>query len=211
MPATSLQALPPGDQSAPVPRLFGRGLWALRHLRCWMTRAGGDRLVPRAVALCLLLLLLVQAVGFGAVRSSIDRNARAQLDKRAGRGRTDLAALARTERPAPAPGRVATRVRHGFPFCDGVRRCCRHRRGARQPGRTRRRHRGRVARPGAPGPGPARRSGRSRRDADRLRELAAPIARDNGAARIALLAGRPHQLVVVPVRMPATVGWICAP
>ena len=36
--------------------------------------------------LSLLLLLLVQVAGFGVVRSSIDRNARAQLASGTGRG-----------------------------------------------------------------------------------------------------------------------------
>jgi diguanylate cyclase (GGDEF)-like protein len=183
-------------------------LWALAHLRRWITRVGGDRLVPRAVALCLLLLLLVQAVGFGAVRSSIDRSARAQLASELGVGERIWQRLLEQSAQRLRQGALLLASDAGF-------RAAMASNDTATIGAALDSQGARVGATVAALLDPAFQARALHVGADdagvtpeRLRELAAPIARENGASRIALLNGRAHQLVVVPLRTPATVGWI---
>ena len=41
-----------------------------------------------------------------------------------------------------------------------------------------------------------------------LHDIAAPLSRENGSSRVAIIDGQPHQFVVVPLRAPVIIGWV---
>jgi diguanylate cyclase (GGDEF)-like protein len=41
-----------------------------------------------------------------------------------------------------------------------------------------------------------------------LRDIVVPLSREVGGSRIAIVDGQPHQFVVVPLRAPVTIGWV---
>jgi diguanylate cyclase (GGDEF)-like protein len=177
-----------------------------RRLNRALVRFGGGGLAARIVALSLLLLLLVQAAGFGVVRSNIDRNARAQLanelrvgervwqrllDAQAQRLRQGAALLSADFgfRAAASSGDTATISsaldNHGARIGATVAALLDTRFEPR-----------------------AVHASTTHALAGVLHDMATLLARENGGNRIALIDGQPHQFVAVPLRAPQTIGWV---
>ena len=171
-------------------------------------RPGRGGLAARIVVLSLLLLLLVQAAGFAVVRSSIDRNARAQmaselrvgeriwqrlLESNAQRLRQSAALLAADYgfRAAAASGDTATIVsaleNHGARI------------GATIGTLLDNEFEPRALHASAAAASVA---------ATLLHDTGEWLARDKGGSRIAIIDGRPHQFVVAPLRAPLPIGWV---
>lgn len=164
-------------------------------------------LILRLVGLSLLLLLIVQAAGFAVVRSSIDRNARAQiaqaldldenvwrrlLDQNADRLRQGSALLAADYgfRSAVHSGEEETiqsvLENHGGRIGAGVTALL----GTDLALRA------------------ASVSGSMPHFAHTLAQVVPPLASEPQASRIALVEGVPYQFVMVPLRAPVVIGWV---
>ena len=174
----------------------------------WRTRLGSGGLAARIVALSLLLLLAVQLAGFGVVRSSIERNARAQLaselhvgeriwqrllETNAARLRQGAALLSADYgfRAAAASGDAATIVsaleNHGARIGATIGTLL------DTDFEPRALHASAATGPMA---------------APLLHDIGELLARQNGGSRIALVGGQPYQFVVVPLRAPLPIGWV---
>ncbi|HSV51819.1 MAG TPA: EAL domain-containing protein [Burkholderiaceae bacterium] len=173
----------------------------------WPLRSDRWGLGTRIVALSLLLLLLVQAAGFGVVRASIGRNARNQithelsvservwlrlLEQNAQKLRQGAALLAADFgfRSAVSSGDVDT-IRsaldnHGARIGAAVTALLDTGLQLRALSET----------PGATTLAPA------------LRQIAQSLARDPQGSQIALVGHVPYQFVMVPMRAPVVIGWV---
>ena len=183
----------------------------LRRLDGWLVRLGGGRLSSRIVVLSLLLLLVVQVAGFGVVRSSIERSARARLTGELAVGERIWTRLLETNAQRLRQGAVLLSADYGF-------------RSAVTSGDTEtissalENHGARIGatvgalldtglQPRALHAASADAAGL----AQLLHDIALPLARaggDNGGSGIAIIDGQPHQFVVVPLRAPVTIGWV---
>jgi diguanylate cyclase (GGDEF)-like protein len=171
-----------------------------------LVRFGGGGLAARIVALSLLLLLLVQAAGFGVVRSNIDRNARAQLANELRVGERVWLRLLDTQAQRLRQGAALLSADYGF-------------RAAASSGDTAtissalENHGARIGATVAalldtnfePR---AVHASTTQTLTPVLHAMAALLARENGGNRIALIDGQPHQFVAVPLRAPQTIGWV---
>jgi diguanylate cyclase (GGDEF)-like protein len=179
-----------------------------QRLNRWLVRFGGGGLAARIVALSLLLLLAVQALGFAVVRSSIDRNARAQLASELQVGERIWQRLLDANAQRLSQGAMLLSADYGF-------------RAAVTSGDTETigsaldNHGARIdatvaalldtaLRPQALHASPTN----TVESAQQVHDIAAPLARVGGGSGLALLAGRPYQFVVVPLRAPLTIGWV---
>ena len=177
-----------------------------QRLHRWVARFSGAGLATRIVALSLLLLLVVQAAGFGVVRSSIDRNARAQLASELRVGERVWQRLLEANAQRLRQGALLLSADYGF-------------RAAVTSGDTETigsaldNHGARIgATVGAlldTGFRPlALHAADTSSVAQLMRDIVAQLSQENGGSRIAVIDGRPHQFVVVPLRAPLTVGWV---
>ena len=179
-----------------------------QRLNHGLVRFGGVGLATRIVALSLLLLLIVQAAGFSVVRSSIDRNARAQLASELRIGERVWQRLLETNAQRLRQGAMLLSADYGF-------------RAAASSGDTSTigsaldNHGARIGatigalmdtafRPRA--------LHASAFDATAvgqvLQDIAVSLSSDDSGSRIAVIDGQPHQFVVVPLRAPLTIGWV---
>jgi diguanylate cyclase (GGDEF)-like protein len=178
----------------------------LQRLNRALVRFGGGGLAARIVALSLLLLLLVQAAGFGMVRSNIDRNARAQLANELRVGERVWLRLLDTQAQRLRQGAALLSADFGF-------------RAAVSSGDTATissaldNHGARIGATVAAlldtnfAPRAVHASATTSLT-DALHDMAASLARESGGNRIALIDGQPHQFVAVPLRAPQTIGWV---
>ena len=171
-----------------------------------LVRFGGGRLAARIVVLSLLLLLLVQAAGFGVVRSNIDRNARAQLASELRVGERVWQRLLDTQAQRLRQGAALLSADFGF-------------RAAASSGDTATissaldNHGARIGATVAalldtnfePR---AVHASTTHALTSVLHDMAISLARENGGNRMALIDGQPHQFVAVPLRAPQTIGWV---
>ncbi len=184
-------------------------------MNAWLRRAakglvqfGGGGLAARIVALSLLLLLIVQAAGFGVVRQSIARNARAQLAAELAIGERVWQRLLDQNAQRLRQGAMLLTADYGFrsAVTSGDRATidsALDNHGARIGATvsalldtsfdTRALHAA-----GADAAATTR----------LLRDVAAPLARDNAGSRLVLIDGLPHQFVIVPLRAPVTIGYV---
>jgi diguanylate cyclase (GGDEF)-like protein len=178
----------------------------LQRLNRGLVRFGGGGLAARIVALSLLLLLLVQAAGFGVVRSNIDRNARAQLANELRVGERVWLRLLDTQAQRLRQGAALLSADYGF-------------RAAASSGDTATISSAldnQGARIGATVAAlldtnfePRAVHANSDTSVTQvLHDMATSLARENGGSRIALIDGQPHQFVAVPLRAPQTIGWV---
>jgi diguanylate cyclase (GGDEF)-like protein len=173
----------------------------------WSLRSDNWGLGTRIVALSLVLLLLVQAAGFGVVRASIGRNARAQithelavsqrvwlrlLDQNAQKLRQGAALLAADFgfRAAVSSGDVDT-IRsaldnHGARIGAAVTALLDTNLQLRAMSDT----------PDAAALTPV------------LHQISQSLARDPQGSQIALVGRAPYQFVMVPMRAPVVIGWV---
>jgi len=178
------------------------------RLEQWLVHLGGGGLSTRIVALSLLLLLIVQAAGFAVVRTSIDRNAHAQLASELRVGERVWQRLLDTHVQRLRQGAMLLSADFGF-------------RAAASSGDTATiqsaldNHGARIGAtvtalldtdyvPRALHASAAE----AALTASMLHRIAAALSRDSGASLIALINGQPHQFVVVPLRAPVTIGWV---
>ena len=179
-----------------------------QRLRQGLARVGRGGLATRIVALSLLLLLLVQAAGFFVVRSSIDRNAHAQLTSELQVGERVWQRLLDTNAQRLRQAAMLLSADYGF-------------RAAAASGDTATIGSAldnQGARIGATVvalldtrfvPLALHASGAEQMAVRRLvRDIAMPLSRDDAGSGIALVDGRPLQFVVVPLRAPLTIGWV---
>ena len=179
-----------------------------QRLNRWLVRFGGGGLAARIVALSLLLLLAVQALSLTVVRGSIDRNARAQLAGELQVGERIWQRLLDANAQRLRQGAVLLSADYGF-------------RAAVSSGDTETigsaldNHGARIGatvavlldvalQPRALHAEPTEAAD----SAAQVHDIAAPLARDGGGSSLVLLAGRPYQFVVVPLRAPLTIGWV---
>ena len=181
---------------------------AMQQLQARLVRFGGGGLAARIVALSLLLLLLVQAAGFGVVRSSIDRNARAQLGAELAVGERVWQRLLDQNAQRLRQGAMLLSADFGFraAVTSGDRATidsALDNHGARigatvaallDTGFAPRALHAAGADPAATG--------------RLLNELAGPLAREAAGSRLVLIDGQPHQFVIVPLRAPVTIGYV---
>ncbi len=173
-----------------------------------IVRFGGGGLAARIVALSLVLLLIVQALGFIVVRLSIDRNARAQLASELQVGERVWQRLLEANAQRLRQGATLLSADYGF-------------RAAVTSGDTETigsaldNHGARIGATVAALldtsmlPRALHASSVEAAVANRLvRDIAAPLAREGSGSGIALVGGQPHQFVVVPLRAPLTIGWV---
>ena len=173
-----------------------------------MVGMGGRGLASRILGLSLLLFLAVQLLGFVVIRSSIERSARAQLNSELRVGERVWKRLLETEAQRLRQGAMLLSADYGFR--DAVASG-----DAATIGSVLDNHGARIGatvgawldtdfRPKAlhasATDAPAM--------AQLLHDIAAPLARENGGSRIAIIGGQPYQFVVVPLRAPVTLGWV---
>jgi diguanylate cyclase (GGDEF)-like protein len=173
----------------------------------WLPRSDNWGLGTRIVALSLLLLLIVQAAGFGVVRAAIGRNARTQiihelsvservwlrlLDQNAQKLRQGAALLAADFgfRSAVSSGDVDT-IRsaldnHGARIGAAVTALLDTQLHLRALSET----------PGSATLAPV------------LQQIATTLSRDPQGSQIALVGTVPYQFVMVPMRAPVVIGWV---
>ncbi|MEK8051604.1 EAL domain-containing protein [Ideonella sp. DXS22W] len=186
------------DARSPSPSLPVAG--ELR--RWWVTRG----LVARLVVVSLALLLLVQLAGFVAIRQGIEVNARRGLDERIALGAQVWQRLLDQRSATLHQGAALLAADYGFR--DAV---------ASHDVATLRsaldNHRRRIGATDAAlldtqlavvatheAADPAL--------AEALRRAAPELAKRQGRTQVALVDGRPLQLVLVPMRAPVLVGWV---
>ena len=171
-------------------------------------RPGRGGLATRIVGLSLLLLLLVQAAGFAVVRSSIDRNARAQMDSELLVGERIWQRLLESNAQRLRQSATLLAADYGFRAAATsddtatiVSALENH--GARV-GATIGTLLDNDFEPRALHVSAATASVA----AQLLHDTGEWLARNKGGSRIAIIGGQPHQFVVAPLRAPLPIGWV---
>ena len=167
----------------------------------------GWRLSTRIVVLSLVLLLLVQAVGFGVVRAAIESNARNQIAR-------DLAQderiwLRRLEQNAERLRQGALLLSTDYGFRSAV--------ASRDLGTIRSALENSGARIGANvtallDPDLSLRAIGTGDNSELMRysmvDMAVPLSKSPNSSRMMLVGELPYQFVMVPIRAPLVVGWV---
>jgi diguanylate cyclase (GGDEF)-like protein len=174
----------------------------------WLVRFGGGRLAARIVTMSLLLLLVVQLAGFSVVRNSITRNARAQLETELRVGERIWKRLLDTNAQRLRQGAMLLSADYGFRAAvtsgdDETIRSALENHGARIGATVGAlldtEFRPRVLQTGSADPALL---------SPLLHDLGGQTASEVAGQRLAIVDGRPHQFVVVPLRAPLTIGWV---
>jgi len=172
----------------------------------WWPDFADWRLSTRIVVLSLALLLVVQTAGLLVVHASIERNARNQVDRELVTGERVFRSLVdqRTQRLVQGATVLAT----DFGFRAAV-----NSHDMQTISSALDNHGERI---GAKltafldtGLNPvAVNDGGAGIDAALLRQIAAPLQNSDKGGQLALIGGRPHLFVMVPMRAPLLIGWI---
>ena len=174
----------------------------LRTATAWFGRSIGARIV----ALSLGLLFAIQVASFSAIRASLGAHARSALPEQLNVGERVLASLLDQNAQKLTEGARLLAADYGFrsvvqsndaPTMVSVLENHGKRIGATETALLGTDFTLRAA------------SGRDTGDLQPVAtRLAAAAMRDGAASEIAVLNGRPHQVVLVPVKAPVLVGWV---
>ncbi|MCX7277160.1 MAG: EAL domain-containing protein, partial [Burkholderiales bacterium] len=173
----------------------------------WWPDIGGWRLSTRIVMMSMLLLLLVQAAGMLVVRSSIERNARAQVAK-------DLEVAERVwgslvEQNAERLTKGAEVQATDYGFREAVSSHDMKTMGTALENLSERMEAGTAAFLDPQLNPVAIYEGQLKMEATLFSQIAAPLREPKGkGGQLALLNGHPYLFVMAPVRSPLLVGWI---
>ena len=174
----------------------------LRPVGAWFGRSIGARIV----ALSLGLLFAIQIASFSAIRASLGEHARSVLPERLRVGERVLASLLDQNAQKLTEGARLLAADYGF-------RSVVLSNDAATMASVLENHGARIGATETAllGTDFALRAA-SGRDTGELKPVVARLAavamRDGAASEIALLGGRPHQVVLVPVKAPVLVGWV---
>ena len=195
MNAAGKPASAPGVDAMPGMRAAWQGL-----------RRGTLGLSGRIVLLSLALLLLVQGAGFVVIRESIDRNAHRQLAARLGLAERVWQRLLEQRAGKLSQGASVLAADYGIREALGTRDL-----GTLQSALANHSQRIGATLAAVLDTGLAVQAlaeGADASQAPALARLAPLLSQRTGSAVVALVAGRPYQFVMVPMRAPTLIGWV---
>jgi len=175
---------------------------ALQPLHHWLRSS----IAARLLALCLGLLLIVQLASFSALREGLSRHARNGLPERLQVGERVLQSLLDQQAQALIAGARLLAADYGFREAVGSN-------DAETISSALANHGARIGASEVALLDPAfrLRAATGPHDAGlepTLRHLSILAAAQGGASDVAVLHGRPSQLVLVPVKAPVIIGWV---